>query len=87
MPFVVKLTSRPRRLRYRSDSEELREEQGGLWWNVGHELDCELDPVDTETELRTRARVPGQPAGETPDEWRARGNIVRIMPPGKAYVL
>jgi hypothetical protein len=85
MPFAFKLANMPRRRHHQAEAPEHREEQGQLWWNSGTPpMPGEPDPVDVERQLLARSRVPGQPAGETEDEWRSRGGIVKVLPPGKA---
>ncbi len=77
IPYVYQMPAASRSHRPKADLFE-----PGWVWIDGHN---EPDPVEIETRLRSRD--PGQLAGETPDEWKARGNVVRVLPSGKAFII
>lgn len=83
VPFTISLTHLPKK-RYQLPEIEPREEQGQVWWNARPEPADEPEPNDIECLLRAQMPVPGPYRGETVEEWKAKGNIIKPLPPGTA---
>ncbi len=72
MPFTIKFKNLPRR---RDDFRPYVDED-----------EAERDPVNIEHWLRLKLSEPSDVEGETPEQWRARGNVVKVLPPGTAVI-
>jgi hypothetical protein len=85
-PFIIKLIHLPKKRRPIPEQDP-REEQGQVWWNMEPDCTYEPEPANVEQRLRRQMGLPTIHQGETPEEWKARGNIVKVLPPGQALAI